>query len=257
MLNSAQYPERFRDFILVPDEKMLSRRPGTWIQAVFKGRESVRGKFEAEFRPVFTLFTTGRAAEPVPFFCTRRDMAVLAAAGKRVMEICGARREDRLLNAFPYAPHLAFWLTHYAGMEFGALMLSSGGGKVMNTDATLRLMAKLRPSDLIGVPTFLYHVLSQALAEKLRCEYLKNIVLGGEKAGEGLREKLRELARALGAEDVKILATYGFTEAKMAFAECPAPPGKSSCGYHLYPDLGIVEIVNPKTGEVVPNGQGG
>ena len=43
----------------------------------------------------------------------------------------------------------------------------------------------------------------------------------------------------------------------MAWSECPFPHGRPSAGYHLYPDLGIIEIINPKTGEVVPNGQPG
>ncbi|HZF00917.1 MAG TPA: AMP-binding protein [Methylomirabilota bacterium] len=257
LLNTPQQPDRFRDFILVPDERILSRRPKTICEALLKGRAVVRKNFEAEFRPIFMTFTTGRAAEPVPFLYTQQDLTILATVGKRVIEVCGARREDRMLNAFPYAPHLAFWMTHYAGTEFGAMMFSSGGGKVMGTDATLRIIRKIKPDNLIGIPTFLYHVLSQAVAEKLRCENLRNIVLGGEKVSDGLRQKLHELASELGAPNANVLSTYGFTESKTAWAECPFPADQPSGGYHLYPDLGIVEIVNPKTGEIVPTGQPG
>jgi phenylacetate-CoA ligase len=265
LLNSPDYPERVKEFILIPDEKILSRRPSTIWQAIVRGRDAVRNGFEAEFRPIFMTFTTGRSAEPVPFLYSQRDMKILAETGRRVMEVCGAQANQRLLNAFPYAPHLAFWLTHYAGTEFGAMMFSSGGGKVMGTDGTLRLVKKLKPENLIGIPTFLYHVLSQAVAERVEWKNLTNIVLGGEKVSEGMREKLRELARELGAKNVTILATYGFTEAKMAFAECqglaaeraPGQKGTGACGYHLYPDLCVIEIVNPKTGERVPDGQPG
>ncbi|MBU6410762.1 MAG: phenylacetate--CoA ligase family protein, partial [Verrucomicrobia bacterium] len=177
LLNTPKNPSRFLDFILAPDEKLLSRRLSTICHALLKGPATVREGFEAEFRPVFMTFTTGRAAEPVPFFYTRLDMAILAEAGRRVMEVCGARHEDRLLNAFPYAPHLAFWLTHYAGVEFGAMTFSSGGGRVTGTADTLRLIRRLKPDDLIGIPTFLYHLLSQAVAEKLRWENLRSIVL--------------------------------------------------------------------------------
>jgi phenylacetate-coenzyme A ligase PaaK-like adenylate-forming protein len=173
------------------------------------------------------------------------------------MEICAARREDRLLNAFPFAPHLAFWLAHYAGMAFGAMMLSSGGGKVMGTDGTLRLIRKFKPDDFIGIPTFVYHVLNQAVAEGLRWENLRYLVLGGEKVSDGLRQKLRDLAGRLGAPKVDVLAIYGFTESKLAWPECPFPPDQPSAGYHLYPDLGIVEIIDPHTGEVVLDGQPG
>ena len=61
----------------------------------------------------------------------------------------------------------------------------------------------------------------------------------------------------MGADDVRILATYGFTEAKMAWAECPTAATEPTSGYHLYPDLGIIEIINPETGEVQPPGHPG
>ena len=105
-------------------------------------------------------------------------------------------------------------------------MFSSGGGKVMGTDGTLRLMRKFKPDVLIGIPTFIYHVCcKQAVEEKVRWENLQAIVLGGEKASDGLRRKLRDLAGELGARNVDVLAIYGFTEAKMAWAECPFPHG--------------------------------
>ena len=257
LFGTVENPQRVREFILVPDEKVLSRRPGTIFQFLLKGRKAVREEFEHEFRPIFLTFTTGRSAEPVPFSYTQHDLANLAVVGRRMMEICDARHAERMINAFPYAPHLAFWLTHYAGTEFGALMFSSGGGKVTGTDGTLRLIQKMKPDVLIGVPTFLYHVLCQAVTEKLHWENLRAIVLGGEKVSDGLRLKLRELALELGSPKVDVMATYGFTEAKMAWAECPFPAGQPSAGYHLYPDLGIIEIIDPKTGEVVPAGRPG
>ena len=40
----------------------------------------------------------------------------------------------------------------------------------------------------------------------------------------------------------------------MTFSECPSHDGGAS-GYHLYPDLAIFEVVDPTTGEVVPDGE--
>jgi phenylacetate-coenzyme A ligase PaaK-like adenylate-forming protein len=137
------------------------------------------------------------------------------------------------------------------------MMFSSGGGKVMGTEGTLRLIRKLKPDCFIGIPTFLYHVLHLAVEMGVRWENLRCLVLGGEKVNDGLRRKLRDLAWEMGAAHVDVLATYGFTEAKLAWAECPFPSNRPSAGYHLYPDLGIVEIINPQTGEVVPDGQPG
>jgi len=257
LLPTSEKPQRFREFVIAPDPRELARRPKTITRALLHGRAQVQKELNDEFRPKLILFTTGRAAEPLPFCLTQHDIDNLAEAGRRVMEVCGAQLDFRLINAFPFAPHLAFWLTHYAGTEFGALMTSTGGGKVMGTEGNLRLMRKMMPDAVIGVPTFIYHLLHQAADEGLRCENLKKIVLGGEKVSDGLRFKLRELAAELGAPKVDVLATYGFTEAKMAFAECPYPHDQQSSGYHLYPDLAIVEIVDPKTGEPLPPGSPG
>jgi phenylacetate-coenzyme A ligase PaaK-like adenylate-forming protein len=100
-------------------------------------------------------------------------------------------------------------------------------------------------------------VLQQAVEAGMRCESLKRLVLGGEKVAEGIRRKLRNLAHKLGSPKVDVLATYGFTEAKMAFAECPFPMDDTPGGYHLYPDLGVFEVINPKTGITLPEGSPG
>ena len=257
LLNTTEQPQRFKDFIVVPDKNVLARRPGTVARALVQGREAVKQGFEAEFRPIFVTFTTGRSADPTPFFYTQLDLAHLATAGRRVIEVCAAKPEDRLLNTFPFAPHLAFWLAHYAGTAGGILVLSSGGGKVLGTEGNIRHLRKFKPDALIGIPTFLYHLLHQAAEEGVHCENLRRIVLGGEKVSDGLRHKLRELAHELGARNVEVLATYGFTEAKQAWAECPFPHDQPSGGYHLYPDLGIIEVIDPQTGDILPPGQPG
>jgi phenylacetate-CoA ligase len=246
-----------RDFILIPDKKILARRPSTILRVLRQGREAVEKSFEREFRPSFMTFTTGRSAQPLPFLYTAHDLQHLQTAGGRIMEICAARRDMKMLNMFPYAPHLAFWMSHYAGTEFGVMMVSSGGGKVAGTEGNLRMMIKLAPEVLIGMPTFIYHVLQAAISRKLRCPQLSKIILGGEKAPSGMRRKLKALAAQLGAGHVDVLMTYGFTEAKMAWPECPYPEGEESGGFHLFPDLGIIEIVDPKTSEPVGEGRPG
>jgi phenylacetate-CoA ligase len=257
LLNTAAQPERFKDFILIPDQKVLARRLRTILSVLIRGRERVTQDFEAEFRPIFATFTTGRSAEPTPLFFSQRDLSRLATAGRRLVEICATRPEDRLLNTLPFAPHLAFWLAHYAGTAGGVLTMSSGGGRVMGTEGNIRHIRKFKPDILIGVPTFVYHLLHQAAEEGAHCENLRRIVLAGEKVSDGLRQKLRDLALELGARNVDVLATYGFTEAKLAWSECPFPSNQPPSGYHLYADLGIMEIIDPQTGRALPPGQPG
>lgn len=250
LLNTPERPQKFRDFLVVPEEKVLARRPSTILQALVRGRKRVKQELESEFRPIFLTFTTGRSAEPTSFFYTQHDLTNLMTAARRLVEVCTSKPEDRLLNTLPFAPHLAFWLTHYAGTAGGIMTLSSGGGKVMGTEGNIRLLRSFKPNVLIGIPTFVYHLMHQAVEQGVHCENLKGIVLAGEKVSDGLRHKLRDLATELGGKDVDVLATYGFTEAKQAWAECPSH-GQLSSGYHLYPDLGVMEVVDPKTGKTV------
>src|SRR5882762_473419 len=58
------------DFVLVPDKKILARRPGVILRALWQGRHAVEQSFEREFRPTFMTFTTGRSAQPLPFLYT-------------------------------------------------------------------------------------------------------------------------------------------------------------------------------------------
>ena len=250
-------PAPTRDFVIVPDEDVLKRRPSTILRATYRGRSGVKEDFGKEYRPILMTSTTGRSAEPVPFLYTQHDIDNLALAGRRMMEVCESSADYRHMNLFPFAPHLAFWLAHYAGLGFNTFNLSTGGGKAMGTDGNVRLLGKVDPDALIGMPTFLYHVLQVAVEKGLDCRKIKRIVLGGEKVPEGTRRKLRALCAELGSGNVDIMATYGFTESKMAWPECPGRDVDGSTGYHLYPDLGIIEVVDPDTGEPVGEGEPG
>ncbi len=245
-----------RDFLLVPDQAALKRQAGVVLRALLLGRRRVQKQLEREFRPVLLTSTTGRSARPVPFFYTGHDIANLELSGRRMMEVCQSRQDFRHLNLFPFAPHLAFWLAHYAGTGFGTFCLSTGGGKVMGTAASIAIIDKIQPDALIGMPTFIHHVLTQALEEKRRWTQISRIVLGGEKVPPGLRRKLRALCAELGSPGVEVMATYGFTEAKTAWPECPSGSSEPT-GYHLYPDMGIVEVVHPETGNPVDPGHSG
>jgi len=247
---------RTRDFVLVPDPAQIVRQPAALAKAFWDGRGRVKRALEREYRPVLMTSTTGRSADPVPFLYTQHDLDVLALAGRRMMEICRSQPEFRHLNLFPFAPHLAFWLAHYAGLGFNTFTLSTGGGKVMGTEGNVRFVEKIQPDALIGMPTFIYHVLQMAVERGVSCPGLCRIVLGGEKVPEGLRRKLKALCAELGAGSVEVMATYGFTEAKMAWPECPADGGEAT-GYHLYPDLGVVEVIDPESGKPVGEGEAG
>ncbi|MEZ6037488.1 MAG: AMP-binding protein [Planctomycetota bacterium] len=262
LLPTTDDPQRFKQFILQPDAASLKaawplarKLPLLW-QKWTQGTAAVKRRLRDEFAPCFMTFTTGRSAEPVPFFYSAHDIQNLHDTGARLVDVMALDPEYRIANVFPYAPHLAFWQVFFAGQSAGMMALSTGGGKVMGSSGDLRAITRLRADALIGVPGYVYHLLRRAVAEGLDLSSIRCVVLGAERVPPGMKDKIVQLLQATGANDVRVFGTYGFTEARMAFAECPTK-GNEYTGYHLYPDLAIFEVVDPRTGEVLPDGESG
>ncbi len=256
LLSTPEQPEKFREFVITPDISVLKHRPRIITEAIFRGKRAVERRFEREYRPIFLTATTGRTSDPLSFVYTDYDMRNLREAGARLIQTFGSTTKTRGVNMFPYAPHLAFWQVVFAALEFGLLLVSTGGGKVMGTEGNISVIDKLKPDALIGIPTFVYHVIRQAHEQGRRWPQVKHVILGGEKSPQGMRRKIVALLQDMGAGEVRVCSTYGFTEARMAWGECPPPPGQWS-GYHLFTDLGVFEVIDPKTGAVKGEGQPG
>ena len=262
LLATDEDPQRFRKFILQPDPASIKaawplskKLPLLW-QKWTSGSDAVRRTVQREFSPCFMTFTTGRSAEPVPFFYSPHDIQNLHRTGARLVDVMGLQSDWRVANVFPYAPHLAFWQVFFAGQETGMMVLSTGGGKVMGSTGDLRALARLKADALIGVPGYVYHLLRKAAADNMDLSSVRCVVLGAERVPPGMKAKIRQLLEACGAHDISVFGTYGFTEARMAFAECPTADNAYT-GYHLYPDLAIFEVIDPDSGEVVPEGEDG
>ena len=262
LLPSDNDPQRFKQFILQPHPASLKQAwplkkklPLLW-QKWTQGAAAVQKTVRDEFAPCFMTFTTGRSAEPVPFFYSPHDIKNLHETGTRLVDVMGLDPDYRIANVFPYAPHLAFWQVFFAGQATGMMALSTGGGKVMGSSGDLRAITRLRADALIGVPGYVYHLLRRAVAEGLDLSSIRCVVLGAERVPPGLKDKIVQLLDVAGAHNVRVFGTYGFTEARMAFAECPTSNNEYT-GYHLYPDLAVFEVINPETGEVMPDGEDG
>ncbi len=247
-------PQKFKDFILQPDKEKIgtywpkSRLLGLAARSFLRGGH-LQDDLAKEYRPIFMTFTTGTTNSPVPFMYSRYDLDNLYLSGSRMVALFGIKGDERIMNLFPFAPHLAFWQTFFGAIEANVFSLSTGGGKVMGTEGNLIALMKVQPTAILGVPSYIYHLLRLAQEKGHNLSFLKTIVLGASKVTMAYKQKLAEMLRAQGAKDVCILGTYGFTEARCAWAECSTGDFTSS-GYHLYPDKEIFEIIDPETGEV-------
>lgn len=261
-LPTPENSERFRDFILQPDEilikKYVRKKKGFKfaLLKVIRGKDYLKERVEKEYRPIFLTATTGTTEQPVSFLYSDYDMENLRISGYRLLEVFGAKGQIRGVNLFPYAPHLAFWQTVFAGLSHNNFLLSTGGGKVMGTQANIEVISKVRPEVLMGVPSYVYHLVRCAKELGRDFSFIQKIILGASAVPLGFKEKLSGILREMGANDICILGTYGFTEAKCAWGECPSPLEISS-GYHTYPDKEIFEVIDPDTGRVKQEGEDG
>jgi phenylacetate-CoA ligase len=194
-------PARKRDFVLIPSPASIRRHwPFARKLALVLGGARARDLLRRSYTPNFLTFTTGRSSDPVVFAYTPHDLDLLAEVGARMLDVHAIPELDqRIVNLFPFAPHLAFWQTTFAGFRTGRLIVPTGGGKVMGTAGSLRLAERIDPTVLLGTPGFVYHLLREAREKKTRLAAVKLVVLGAEKVTPGLKEKMAESLEACGA----------------------------------------------------------
>jgi phenylacetate-coenzyme A ligase PaaK-like adenylate-forming protein len=250
------------DFLLQPNESLIQKYLPKKelikfaLVSLIKGKDYLKSCLEKEYLPIFLTATAGTTQQPVSFLYTSYDLKNLWLYGKRIIEVFGIERNWRAVNVFPYSPHLAFWQTFYAGIASNVFILSTGGGRAMGTEATIRSILKVKPNFLIGVPSYVYHILKTSREQNLSLHFLNRIALGASRIPTGFKKKIATILNEMGSTDVKVLGTYGFTESRCAWAECPTQIHISS-GFHTYPDKEIFEIIDPETGEVKKEGEDG
>jgi phenylacetate-coenzyme A ligase PaaK-like adenylate-forming protein len=262
MMATDANPQKALEFVLKPDKQLinahwpLGRKLGLLYDKIVYGEEFLEERLNLEYQPIFLTATTGRTYQPVSFLYTNHDIENLKKCGSRLLGIYGVKPGARCVSLFPYAPHLAFWAVCFGAMAAGILAVSTGGGKVMGTSGNIGFIERLKPFLIAGIPGYMYHLLRTAQAQGADMSSVKLVALGAEKVPPGLKERMYELLTSMGAKGPTIFGTYGFTEAKMAWGECPTKLGVTS-GYHVYPDIEIFEIVDPESGEPVGEGEGG
>ena len=245
---TSKEPKKFLDFILQPNEQSIKQ-----YATINKKIKSILNKSQLylEYKPIHIHFTTGRTANATPIFYTAHDLQRLEESGRRMMQILGVSASDIAVNAFPYAPHLAFWQTFYAVKSANLLSLHTGGGKILGTERIIKSIEGMKATCLVGMPGYLYHLIRTAKEHKRNFNNLNLVIFGGERVPLGLREKIKDYISSMGAKDVRVLSTYAFTEGKCAWVEC-----REESGYHLYPDFEFIEIVD-KNNERVNEGEKG
>ncbi len=190
--------------------------------------------------------TSGTTGKRVVAFYTQHDVDLWEDCCARAIMAVGGDHEDVVQVAYGYGLFTGGAGLHGGSHKVGCLTLPMSSG---NTDRQLQFMTDLGSTILCCTPSYAAYLGESAkeagITDKLK---LKAGIFGAEAWTEEMR---RDIEKSLG---LKAYDIYGLTELSgpgVAF-ECEAQKGM-----HINEDHFIAEIINPETGEVLPEGEKG
>lgn len=188
--------------------------------------------------------SSGTTGTPIIIPYTQKDVDDWANMFARCYEMAGISARDRV----HITPGYGLWT---AGIGFqlgaerlGAMTIPMGPG---NTDKQLRMMQDMKSTVLCATSSYALVLAEEITKRKLKKKmHLKKGVIGSERWGEKMRMRISE---ELG---VQIYDIYGLTE---VYGPGIAMSCEHECGMHYWDDYVYFEIVDPKTGKTLPDGE--
>ena len=190
--------------------------------------------------------SSGTTGTPVIIPYTKKDVEDWAIQFARCYEYAGVTPSDRV----QITPGYGLWtagIGFQAGCELlGAMAIPMGPG---NTEKQLQFMVDMETTVFTATASYALliaeEVEKRGIKDKIK---LKKLITGSERAGEKIRKRIIE---GLGVEYYDI---YGLTEVY-------GPGIGINCQYghgmHVWSDYVYLEIINPETGELLPDGEWG
>ncbi|MDO5361236.1 MAG: phenylacetate--CoA ligase [Eubacteriales bacterium] len=190
--------------------------------------------------------TSGTTGRRVVAFYTQHDIDLWEDCCARAITAAGGTKDDICHVSYGYGLFTGGPGLNGGSHKVGCLTLPMSSG---NTDRQIQFMTDLGSTILCCTPSYAAY-LAESIHEKgLQDQIkLKSGIFGAEAWTEEMR---RDVEEKLG---IKAYDIYGLTEISgpgVAF-ECSAQDGM-----HINEDHFIAEVINPKTGEVLPDGEKG
>ena len=188
--------------------------------------------------------TSGTTGRRVVAFYTQEDIDVWEECCARAIVAAGGTREDVCHVCYGYGLFTGGPGLNGGSHKVGCLTLPMSSG---NTERQLQFMADLGSTILCCTPSYAANLGEEINARGLRDQIkLKAGIFGAEPWTEEMRKNIEN---SLG---IKAYDIYGLTEISgpgVSF-EC-----EEQQGMHIQEDHFIPEIINPDTGEVLPEGE--
>jgi phenylacetate-CoA ligase len=206
------------------------------------------GLFASPMSDVVRLHaSSGTTGKPIVVAYTRDDVDVWSEVMARTFAACGLHRGDVVQNAFGYGLFTGGLGAHYGAEALGATVIPISGG---NTDRQIMVMRDFGVTALCATPSYFTHVIERAgeLGVDMKALPLRVGVFGAEPWSDAMRARIQADA------GIKAFDIYGLSEiiGPGVASECDAHDGLHVFEDHFYP-----EIIDPQTGEPLPDGAEG
>jgi phenylacetate-CoA ligase len=206
------------------------------------------GLFATPLREVVRVHaSSGTTGKPIVVAYTRQDLDIWTSVMVRSLAACGLHEGDIIQNAYGYGLFTGGLGAHYGAEGIGATVIPISGG---NTDRQLMVLKDFGVTAICSTPTYFLHLIDRAvqLGLDLKSLPLRVGVFGAEPWTDSMRRHI-ESATGIQAFDI-----YGLSEiiGPGVAVECPEHDGLHIFEDHFYP-----EVIDPETGEALPEGQEG
>jgi len=192
--------------------------------------------------------SSGTTGKPTVVGYTQADIDTWADLVARSIRAAGGRAGDIVQVAYGYGLFTGGLGAHYGAERLGCTVVPISGGQ---TEKQVQLITDLRPDIIMVTPSYMQVIIEEMLRQGLdpRASSLKVGIFGAEPWTEAMRHDI-EVRGGLDAVDI-----YGLSEVMGpgVASECiEAKDGPVIWEDHFYP-----EIIDPETGEPVPDGSEG
>lgn len=191
--------------------------------------------------------SSGTTGKPVVVGYTKNDINTWGNLMARCMMMAGLSKKDIVQNAYGYGLFTGGLGVHYGAEALGATVVPMSGG---NTAKQLMLMQDFGTTALTCTPTYALYMAEEAHAggvdwEKIK---LKVGIFGAEPWSNAMRKELEE------RWNITAIDIYGLSEVLGPGVACEC---QCQNGLHINEDHFIVEVIDPETGEPLPDGEKG
>ena len=199
---------------------------------------------DAAREPVRIFMSGATTGKPRPTLYTQWDREVGAILTARALYLQGVRPGDVVVNAWAYSTHNgAFNFDEALHRWLSCVVITTGTGNVTSSRRQVELARDYRASAILTTGDYLLHLAD--VAREMGLDPKRDLSLRAL-PNVGDREKLEATF------GIPCYRSYGFHEVQWVAVECPERDG-----LHVFEDAYVVQIVDPETGERLPDGEQG